>query len=126
MAYFIHERGAQAGPFTVEELKQKGILPSTAVWAVGLAEWTTASRLKELDCLFAPAPPPFTQPNGTTRPTRSIQQPKRTGSVVENFLRVVGAAVLIVLVALFLTNQFSHPVRSGYGSLNAPAMDLEH
>jgi hypothetical protein len=126
MAYFIHQDGNQAGPFTIEELKQKSILPSTPVWTEGLAEWTTASHLKELDCLFAPAPPLFTQPNGTTRPAGSIQQPKRTGSVLGNFLRIVGAAVLIVLVAVFLTNQFSNPVRSGFGSLNAPAMDLEH
>jgi hypothetical protein len=126
MAYFIHEAGNQAGPFTVEELKQRGSLPSTPVWTEGLAEWTTASRLKELQGLFAPAPPPFAQPNDTTRPAGSFRQPEKTGSVLWSIFRSIAVVALIVFTIFYLIVQFSHPARFSYTSKYAPAIDPEH
>jgi hypothetical protein len=126
MAYFIHEDGSQSGPFTIEELKQRRILPSTPVWAEGFAEWTTASHLKELQGVISRAPPPFHQPGANTRPGGSFQQPAKTGSGFWNFLRLVAAAILIVFIALFLIRQFYHPPGSIYSSMSGPTVDLEH
>jgi hypothetical protein len=126
MAYFIHEDGSQTGPFTIEELKQKRISPSTPIWTNGLAEWTTASQLKELEGLFASAPPPFTQPDGASRLTGSFQQPEKTGSGLWGILRSIAAAALLVFAILYVISQFNRPSRSTYSSIFSPAIDPEH
>ncbi len=54
--YFIVENNQQTGPFSKDELRMKGISPSTLVWFEGMANWEQASALGELNDLFAPPP----------------------------------------------------------------------
>ena len=43
MEFFIIDRnGQQAGPFSFDQLVQKGISSETLVWKQGMAEWTPA------------------------------------------------------------------------------------
>lgn len=70
MKYFIIEQGKQQGPFTIYELKDKGILAETPVWAEGMEDWTTAGKVDELrDFLFntndKSTPPPYIPPKTT-------------------------------------------------------------
>ncbi|CAN5619802.1 SPFH domain-containing protein [soil metagenome] len=55
--------GAQAGPFNMTLLQQKiaggEITRSTLVWKPGMAEWVEASKVAELQSLFASMPPPI-------------------------------------------------------------------
>lgn len=60
--FFIHFQGQQLGPFSLEELKQKGITRNTMVWFDGLPEWKEAKDVYELADLFRNQPPPFTPP----------------------------------------------------------------
>lgn len=57
--FFIHFQGQQLGPFSLEELKQKGITRNTMVWFDGLPEWKEAKDVYELSDLFRNQPPPF-------------------------------------------------------------------
>ena len=50
--YFIKNETGQEGPFTLEELKTKGITAGTAVLPEGTENWTTAGELEELKALF--------------------------------------------------------------------------
>lgn len=50
--FFIIESGQQAGPFSREMLAARNITPDTLVWRQGLAEWTPAGRLPELQSMF--------------------------------------------------------------------------
>lgn len=62
MKYFIIDSNSQqAGPFTIYELKDKGIKEDTLVWAEGMNDWTPAWQVEELKALI------FT-PSGTTPP----------------------------------------------------------
>lgn len=74
--YFYADGQQQQGPFTLEELKTKGLSPDILVWFDGLENWQPAGEIEELAALFnrftppqAPvvppppsAPPPASQP----------------------------------------------------------------
>ena len=57
--YFIQKGETQEGPFDIDELKTKQILPDTPIWFDPLKEWKTAGEIEELKCLFVFTPPPF-------------------------------------------------------------------
>lgn len=49
MEFFIIDRnGQQAGPFSFDQLVQKGISPETLVWKQGMADWAPAWKVEEL------------------------------------------------------------------------------
>ena len=53
MEFFIIDRnGQQAGPFSFDQLVQKGINPETLVWRQGMADWTPAWKVEELKAVL--------------------------------------------------------------------------
>lgn len=53
MEFFIIDRnGLQAGPFSFDQLVQKGISPETLVWKQGMADWTPAWKVEELKAVL--------------------------------------------------------------------------
>ncbi|MBQ7421718.1 MAG: DUF4339 domain-containing protein [Prevotella sp.] len=52
MNYYIMEDRIKRGPFTLEELKRRGLTPDTLVQPYGSIDWTTASQVPELSDLF--------------------------------------------------------------------------
>ena len=49
MEFFrIDHNGQQAGPFSFDQLVQKGISPETLVWKQGMADWTPAWKVEDL------------------------------------------------------------------------------
>ena len=64
MNYFIIENGQQAGPFTIEQLRCKGITGETNVWREGMAQWGKAKDLPELASILQVTPPPTNPPYG--------------------------------------------------------------
>lgn len=60
--FMVYANGAQAGPFDMNQLAQMAaggqLTPATYVWRQGMANWTAASQVPELQGLFAPATPP--------------------------------------------------------------------
>lgn len=60
--FMVYANGAQAGPFDMNQLAQMAaggqLTPATYVWRQGMANWTAASQVPELQALFAPATPP--------------------------------------------------------------------
>ena len=64
MKYFIVENNKQSGPFSIYELKDKGITSETLVWAEGMTDWTPAWKVDELRAFLfntkdASTPPPL-------------------------------------------------------------------
>ena len=62
-SYFVAVNGQQSGPFTLDQLlAMKGsgqFNPQSLVWKQGMANWTAASGVAELQNLFPPTPPPI-------------------------------------------------------------------
>lgn len=52
MEFYLNVGGRQDGPFTVEELSQKGISPESEVWAQGMAGWQQAGDVPELTAVL--------------------------------------------------------------------------
>jgi hypothetical protein len=96
--YYLHTGTTQAGPFDVEELRQKGITRTTLVWCEGLPAWTEAQRIAELQSLFQATAPQFA----------SSQQQYQTHPHAQPFTHPVqagkksNAGWIITLIALFL------------------------
>ena len=50
--FIIDHNGQQAGPFSFDQLVQKGISPETLVWKQGMADWTPAWKVDELKAVL--------------------------------------------------------------------------
>ena len=63
--YFVAVDGAQTGPFSILELKQKiaskGFTADSLVWMEGMPTWEKASIREDLKNLFGTSPPPIPQ-----------------------------------------------------------------
>lgn len=57
--YYLHLKGIQYGPFSIDQLAQQNIQSDTSVWTEGLEAWIPASELPELQDLLRKTPPPF-------------------------------------------------------------------
>ena len=50
--FIIDHNGQQAGPFSFDQLVQKGISPETLVWKQGMADWTPAWKVEDLRAVW--------------------------------------------------------------------------
>lgn len=50
--FIIDHNGQQAGPFSLDQLVQKGISPETLVWKQGMADWTPAWKVEDLKAVL--------------------------------------------------------------------------
>lgn len=57
-AYYILEQGHKEGPFELQELRERGIKPTTYIWTSGLDNWIEAKEISELSDLLLEIPPP--------------------------------------------------------------------
>lgn len=53
MKYYVYEKGQQAGPFSIDELKKKSLNIHTPVWKEGMLDWEDAGTVDELAVLFS-------------------------------------------------------------------------
>lgn len=73
MEFFIIDRnGQQAGPFSFDQLVQKGISPETLVWKQGMADWTPAWKVEELKAVLEAVE--ANQSNQNTQKQEGVQQ----------------------------------------------------
>ena len=109
MKYFILDSNSQQqGPFTIYELKDRGINEQTLVWAEGMENWQPAWQVEEIKRLL------FDQPAGTPPPpphsTDSFsqttpRQPMSPQPQLSHRALIAGIIIaVVVLVVLAITN----------------------
>jgi len=60
--YLLDVEEQQIGPFTIEQLKERGLNRKTKVWCEGMDDWTEAQSVDELkENIDLPPPPPKSQ-----------------------------------------------------------------
>jgi hypothetical protein len=121
MKYFIVENNKQSGPFSIYELKDKGITSETLVWAEGMTDWTPAWKVDELRAFLfntkdASTPPPLPedmeQPAAApVEPAAAIEKKKPQGSsclkrMFVGFFFLL--AVLLVAMAVSCPSEQAH------------------
>jgi hypothetical protein len=94
--YFYTEGTVKHGPFSLAELQDKNITPSTLIWYDGLKDWTRARDLEELSALLASTPPPVPgdisnpgmreTPPPSPKPQRNVMYEERPTPRPKNWL----------------------------------------
>lgn len=79
MEFFIIDRnGQQAGPFSFDQLVQKGISPETLVWKQGMADWVPAWKVEDLKAVLEAVE--ANQSNQNTQKQEGVQQVFQQGA----------------------------------------------
>ena len=132
MEFHLIRNGKQEGPFTVEELGQKGITPESEVWAPGMADWMQAGDVPELTAVlqraefeasqqtaraaenqattgqpYEPSTPPGYYPSQTP-PRGPIEEPKKKSGCTPWLIAA------LILAILFGTMVFTCPGRQAH------------
>ena len=76
--FIIDHNGQQAGPFSFDQLVQKGISPETLVWKQGMADWTPAWKVEELRAVLEAAE--ANQSNQNIQKQEGVQQDFQQGA----------------------------------------------
>lgn len=79
--FYIAVNEQQQGPFTIDDLKAKGIQKDTLVWTEGLGNWTKAEHISLLKDILKATPPPLLN---TEAKTTSQQVPPPSIPTVPN------------------------------------------
>ena len=119
MKYFIVENNKQSGPFSIYELKDKGITSETLVWAEGMTDWTPAWKVDELRAFLfntkdASTPPPLPedmeQPAAApAAPAAAIEKKKGSSCLKRMFVGFLFLlAVLLVAMAVSCPSEQAH------------------
>lgn len=111
MKYFIIENNQQKGPFSLYELKEKGLASDTLVWTEGMKDWTPAWQVDELknflyNTTSTSTPPPI-PPMPAQPATESIPQnpPQQQSSPRKKPTRILfGGIIAMLALFLFLSN----------------------
>lgn len=59
--YYINKNGANLGPYTLDQVKQQGILPNDLIWFEGASSWAEARTIPELNSPAPTIPPPINE-----------------------------------------------------------------
>lgn len=109
MKYFILDSNSQQqGPFTIYELKDRGINEQTLVWAEGMDNWQPAWQVEEIKRLLfdqpagTPPPPPHSTDSFSQTTPRQPMSPQPQQSHRALIAGIIIA--VIVLVVLAITN----------------------
>lgn len=109
MKYFILDSNSQQqGPFTIYELKDRGINEQTLVWAEGMENWQLAWQVEEIKRLLfdqpagTPPPPPHSTDSFSQTTPRQPMSPQPQQSHRALIAGIIIA--VIVLVVLAITN----------------------
>lgn len=57
MDFYLLINNSKQGPYSIEELADKGLSPSTMVWTQGYTDWKLAKQVPELYNLLSSLPP---------------------------------------------------------------------
>lgn len=108
MKYFIIENNKQAGPYTIYELKDKGLKSETLVWTEGMTDWKPAWQVEELrnflqttasDATPPPIPPTESQQPAAEQPQSELPKKKNGHCGL-----IFGAVIVALLLLLAFTN----------------------
>lgn len=126
MSYFIHDGVRQLGPFTIEQLKEKGITKTTPVWKEGITDWVEASSLLELQSMIFQSPPAFPGHAYSPAQGQTTSGTERLGyNIVKYWEKSILVAVLAVVVMCLFLRWNGHSYQPSI-SLHLPTVDPEH
>lgn len=105
--YYLHNGSDNIGPFTIDELKQNKITPTTPVWCEGMEDWKDAGSIEELKVLFLVIPPPIKKTR-QEEPKQSVIKEKKRNIFwrIYKLFRIVAIIFLIIVGIIILSKIF--------------------
>jgi hypothetical protein len=114
MKQFFYSDGTNTfGPFSIEELKGKGITGETMIWYEGMNGWTRAGEVPELKDIFIMLPPLIQKERKETSLV-SNQGVVKSGMDIFIFLSIsywVFSELVMFILRILVHNWFQTPVR---------------
>ena len=118
--YYYHDGQDRHGPFTIEELKAKGINANTPIWKEGFTDWVKAGAIEELRPVFRSEPPPFVTSQQTKEKFQTTNVKRKNNSAA--YLAIISVIVAGGLLYYFLVyNKQNESNESNQPAYNAPA-----
>lgn len=115
MKYFILDSNSQQqGPFTIYELKDRGINEQTLVWAEGMENWQPAWQVEEIKRLLfdqpagTPPPPPHSTDSFSQTPSGQPMSPHPQQSHRALIAGIIIAVVVLVVLAITNPDRRQH------------------
>lgn len=115
MKYFILDSNSQQqGPFTIYELKDRGINEQTLVWAEGMENWQPAWQVEEIKRLLfdqpagTPPPPPHSTDSFSQTTPRQPMSPQPQQSHKALIAGIIIAVVVLVVLAITNPDRRQH------------------
>lgn len=116
--FIIDHNGQQAGPFSFDQLVQKGISPETLVWKQGMADWTPAWKVEELKAVLEAIRATQQQDyqkaqqeayqqgfqQGAAMNSNFQQQPKKNKKTSHFAMKIVIGLIIFILAIFAITN----------------------
>lgn len=116
--FIIDHNGQQAGPFSFDQLVQKGISPETLVWKQGMADWTPAWKVEELKAVLEAIRANQQQDyqkaqqeayqqgfqQGAAMNSNFQQQPKKNKKTSHFAMKIVIGLIIFILAIFAITN----------------------
>lgn len=109
--YYLHNGSENIGPFTIEELKQNKITPTTPVWCEGMEDWNDAGSVEELKILFPVIPPPIKKAKQEEQKRSTIKEKK--GNIywsIYKLFRIFAIIFLIIVGIIILSKVFDKEI----------------
>ncbi len=111
MKYFLHDGKLPIGPFELEELKSKKIMPSDLVWWENADGWKAASEVDGLKSLFSVIPPPI--PIKSPPPIPSFNTPEiSAGKKVSKSMIAVIVIAFVLIIGAFVYSKVAESMKS--------------
>lgn len=113
-SYYYNDGKEQFGPFTLEELKTKGLTKATSVWSPEMANWQNAGTVSALQGIFPNIPPIPTQAIPLTTPTRAPDSNKSGNMDTLLFISILAWAFISIsntLLQYFVPDWYNSPVK---------------
>lgn len=100
--YYINNGNENAGPFTLEELKNQEIKENTLVWYQGMDEWKHAIDLVEFKPFFFIFPTSIKQPHPSSK-AEAIKTTQTIFGLKKSYFFLALAFLAIMITVLILT-----------------------
>lgn len=127
--YYIYKNDQRSGPFTKEELKGQNITKTTPVWYDGLADWTAAYNIQDLQDVWVVEPPMYQPQSAYSNDLYEYERQKKSASR-KIVLNLIGILVLLGLVGfavyVFVNNKSAdYPQEKTYDAKEDVANNIE-
>lgn len=97
--YYLQNGNENIGPFSIEELKTKGITKNTLIWCEGMSDWTEASKINELASILNSTPPPI-------KSSTSLVKTKKLSGL--NFIQKIALVFLLLIIGTIIFSNLNN------------------